>query len=143
LTSADLPAIRDLADQLGYAATLPEIADRLPVLEHSPAHGLFVAQVGDGAAAAVAGWIHVAASHALIHEPQAEIVALVVDEGRRGSGIGARLVAAAEAWARSRGLARVRVRCQVRREGAHRFYRREGYAHEKTQHVFTKNLGPI
>jgi GNAT superfamily N-acetyltransferase len=143
LEEADLGTVRELASQLGYGASAPEIADRLPPLRHSPFDGLFVASTSGGAgAAAVAGWIHVCASHALIHDPQAEIVSLVVDERLRGRRVGAALVAAAEAWARSRDLRRIRVRCQIKREGAHRFYEREGFQREKTQHVFGKPLTP-
>lgn len=136
LAAADLPAVRDLAGELGYEATLGEMAERLPPLEHSPSHAVLVAEE----AGSVAGWIHVEASHALIHAPCAEIVSLVVDGGRRSRGIGALLLRAAEAWARSRGLKRIRVRCRVEREDAHRFYGREGFALEKTQRVFTKSL---
>lgn len=139
LAAADLPAVRDLAAQLGYEATLGELAERLPPLEHSPSHAVLVAEVSGS----VAGWIHVEASHALIHAPCGEIVSLVVDGGRRSQGVGALLLRAAEAWARSRGLERIRVRCRVEREDAHRFYANEGFALEKTQRVFTKSLSGL
>jgi GNAT superfamily N-acetyltransferase len=54
----------------------------------------------------------------------------------RGKGIGARLVRAAEEWARSKGIATVLVRSQIAREDAHRFYLREGYERTKTSAVF-------
>lgn len=139
----DLAGAAVLAGELGYAATRGELAERLPALEHSPSHALLVVDApGSGAAgaAAIAGWIHVEASHALIHEPLAEIVSLVVASGSRGRGIGAALVRGAESWARSRGLRRLRVRCRVEREDAHRFYEREGFRLEKTQRVFSKSL---
>lgn len=139
VSSADLPRIRELADQLGYPVTPQQLADWLEGLFGSPADGLFVAARGE---APPVGFIHVAASRALIHEPQAEIVSLVVDERVRGRRIGSALVAAAQDWACSRGFRILRVRCQIKREGAHRFYAREGFAHEKTQHVFTKTLSP-
>ena len=72
---------------------------------------------------------------------QAELVGLVVDEALRGRGIGAALVTAAEAWARERGLARLRVRSNVTREATHSFYRRLGYEEVKRQVVFRKSLG--
>ena len=137
LREADLRAVADLAQQLGYAASPAELTDRFGPLAHSPAHAVLVAESAEGG---VAGWIHVGTSLALIHGPEAEIHSLVVDERLRGRGIGAALVAAAEAWARSRDLRRVRVRCQVKREDAHRFYTREGFTHQKTQHVFGKSL---
>jgi len=47
---------------------------------------------------------------------------------------------AAEQWARVHGFALMRVRSNVVRERAHRFYEREGYARVKTQAVFRKAL---
>lgn len=137
LVPSDLPEVSRLAAQLGYASPLPAFSDRLSSLSPSPSHGLFVAETVEGR---IAGWIHVAASHALIHDPEAEIVSLVVEERERGRRIGAGLVAAARAWARTRNLRRLRVRCRVERDGAHRFYGREGFTREKTQHVFASSL---
>jgi GNAT superfamily N-acetyltransferase len=139
LVDADLPAAARLASQLGYPAAPGALAERLPALAHSPSHALLAADV-DGV---LLGWIHVEASYALIHDPLAEIVSLVVDADRRSRGVGVALVRAAEAWARSRGLARLRVRCRVEREDAHRFYEREGFEREKTQLVFSKSLRRI
>jgi GNAT superfamily N-acetyltransferase len=139
LLPSDLPDVSRLAAQLGYGSPLPAFSERLASLAGSPSHGLFVAESSGGR---VAGWIHVAASRALIHDPEAEIISLVVDEEERGRRIGAGLVAAARAWARSRGLRRLRVRCRVEREAAHRFYVREGFHRDKTQHVFSQALGP-
>ena len=61
-------------------------------------------------------------------------------EASRGRKIGATLVAAAEAWARERGHGRMRVRSNVLRQPAHRFYERLGYAVTKRQAVFDKSL---
>ena len=73
----------------------------------------------------------------------AEIAGLVVDEERRGAGIGASLVASAADWARARGCRALRVRTNVIRERALRFYEREGFGRLKQQHVLEKPLeGP-
>ena len=72
--------------------------------------------------------------------PHAEIVGLVVSSKARSGGIGRRLVAHAEGWARLRGLQSMVVRSRVEREGAHRFYLREGYARTKTSAVFKKEF---
>jgi hypothetical protein len=50
------------------------------------------------------------------------------------------LLAAAEAWAREQGFASMRVRSNVLRERAHRFYLREGYLEKKRQAVFLKRF---
>jgi len=135
----DLEAVARLATELGYPARGADLAERLPALRQSPSHAVLVAELGGE----ISGWIHVEVSHALIHDPFGEIVSLVVDASTRGRGIGALLVRSAEAWARTRGLRRLRVRCRVERERAHRFYDREGFALEKTTKVFSKDLEPI
>ena len=50
------------------------------------------------------------------------------------------LLAAAEAWAREHGFASMRVRSNILRERAHRFYLREGYIEKKRQAVFLKRF---
>jgi len=65
---------------------------------------------------------------------------LVVTAAERGAGIGARLIAEAEAWARAQGVGSVRVRSNVTRERTHRFYLRAGYAITKTSYLFVKQL---
>lgn len=134
--AGDAESVARLARDLGHPQSPVEIVRRLDLLAAAPLHAVFAAESGGR----VRGWIHAAISHALVHEPEAEIVSLVVEEASRGRGIGAALVEAAEVWARGRGLARIRVRCRVEREGAHRFYSREGFSRLKTQHVFVKPL---
>lgn len=137
----DLAAAARLAQELGYPCHAAELAERLEPLRHSPLHAVLTAESEHATPSGrIVGWMHVEASHALIHEPLAEIVSLVVDSTARGRGVGASLIRAAEAWARSRGLARLRVRCRVEREDAHRFYVRENFTLEKTQKVFSKRI---
>jgi GNAT superfamily N-acetyltransferase len=63
---------------------------------------------------------------------------LVVREDARGLGVGRRLCLEVEEWARSRSVPLVRVRSQIKREDAHRFYLRDGYRKVKTSFVFEK-----
>ncbi|MBI2276500.1 MAG: GNAT family N-acetyltransferase [Dechloromonas sp.] len=51
-----------------------------------------------------------------------------VDEASRGRGVGAGLEEAAVELAKERGCDRIEVHCHARRELAHRFYHRQGYA---------------
>ncbi len=139
MAAEDLPAVRELAAQLGYSASAPDLSDRFEAIAHSPLHALLVAAAPGESPS---GFVHVAASPALIHASEAEIVSLVVEERARGRRLGASLVASAEAWARSRGLGAMRVRCRIERDRAHRFYERLGFDRSKTQHVFTKALVP-
>jgi len=73
-------------------------------------------------------------------EVRAEVNGLVVAEGQRSFGAGARLLAAAEDWARKHGCKSMSVRSNVIRERAHKFYERHGYEHYKTQKSFRKPL---
>jgi len=135
----DAEAIATLSGQLGYPATSEQIAGRLEAILNREGMGTFVAEV-DGI---VVGWIHMFGCERIESESSAEIGGLVVANGHRGAGVGAQLLAAGERWARGRGYDVVRVRSNVLREHAHRFYQREGYEPVKHQAVFLKTLaGP-
>ncbi|HZP67391.1 MAG TPA: GNAT family N-acetyltransferase [Rudaea sp.] len=131
----DAPALAELSGELGYPATPDEMRQRLPALLGATAT-VFVAE----AEGRVVGWIGVNLEPALTHAPSAIINGLVVAADRRGSRVGAQLLAAAEAWAAAAGVDDIRVRSNVSRERAHRFYLREGYVERKRQAVFGKLL---
>ena len=135
--TADVDAIAFLCGQLGYPSTAEDIERRLAEIVGDPNATVLVAgSHPDG----VVGWVHVRALHLITRDACAEIVGLVVDESRRGRGIGTRLMAAAEEWARNRGLSALRLRSNVIRDEAHAFYRRQGFASSKTSLLFTKTL---
>ena len=69
-----------------------------------------------------------------------EITGLVVSKAFRRSGVGRRLVAAAERWAGRQKVEFVCVRSNVRRRASHRFYRKLGYEAIKVQKVYRKRL---
>ncbi|MFH1143171.1 MAG: GNAT family N-acetyltransferase [Candidatus Eisenbacteria bacterium] len=133
----DAASIAALAGQLGYRVTETEIAGRLRSGSHRRA--ILVAEDGRGEPA---GWAEVTGTHHLISGPVAELAALIVDESRRGQGIGRGLVQRALLWARHNGYPILRVRTNVLRERAHRFYADQGFEREKTQYVFRIALGP-
>lgn len=129
----DAEAIAGLSGELGYATRTDEMRQRLASLTFNDV--VFVSNE-EG----VSGWLHAAVVRSLETEAFVEIRGLVVSERRRSSGIGAQLVAAAEQWARERGINRVRVRSNVIRERARKFYERLGYVVTKTQNVFDKTI---
>jgi GNAT superfamily N-acetyltransferase len=135
-TAADAEAIARLCGELGYPTAATDVEVRRGAIEASPEHVLLVAEV-DGI---VLGWLHASVVHSIEYERHAEIRGLVVDARARSRALGARLVAAAEHWALSRGIALMRVRSQILRERAHRFYERVGYNEIKQQKVFDKRL---
>ena len=131
-TPQDLPAIADLARQLGY----PDGGRHLAEICARDNHAVFVALESNR----VVGFIHVCTMLSLDSEPHGEIRSLVVDEAHRGRRIGEQLVSEAEKWTRSRSLGRIRVRSNVIRDRARGFYERLGYAVTKAQNVFDKSL---
>jgi GNAT superfamily N-acetyltransferase len=135
--SADAPHIAVLSGQLGYPATTAEVRRRLAAIRPASQHAVFVA---DSPEHGVIGWTHVSKQPLLEGEIRAEVNGLVVAEGRRSLGAGARLLAAAEEWARQHGCKGMSVRSNVIRERAHQFYERHGYEHFKTQKSFRKPL---
>jgi GNAT superfamily N-acetyltransferase len=136
ITPLDASEAALLSGELGYPVAPDVMRRRIEFLMRQPDHVIFVASFPEG----IAGWISVAITHHLCVESRAEITALVVSSGLRSRGIGRRLVTRAEEWALSRGLNEMLVRSRVSREGAHRFYLREGYERTKTSAVFAKHL---
>jgi GNAT superfamily N-acetyltransferase len=134
---ADAAAIASLCAQLGYSSTAEDIERRLAQASCGPDAAVLVA---DSRRDGVIGWVHVRALHLLTRDACAELGGLVVDEAWRGRGIGGRLMAAAEDWARRQGLDTLRLRSNVIRDEAHAFYRGRGFASSKTSLLFTKTL---
>lgn len=131
----DLPEVRGLAEQLGYPVDLDILSQRFSVIDSSTLHKLFVACDDEK----VIGWIHAGREmSSLLVEDRADIGGLIVDSKYRSKGIGANLLEAAEKWARSQDLNLVRVRSNIKRTEAHRFYQRQGYNLAKSWHLFTK-----
>jgi GNAT superfamily N-acetyltransferase len=64
----------------------------------------------------------------------------VVDARFRSQGLGRRLLAYAEDWARERGCTEIGLRSNVIRDRAHVFYEKLGYQHIKTQKAFRKHI---
>ena len=132
---SDAQRIAALLLQLGYEVPLAHVEACLQ--DRDPDREFLVAVVPR---AGVVGCVTVSERRALLAVRRAEIESLVVEDEYRGNRIGALLVQAAEAWARRRGCATVRLLSNVVRERAHRFYGRLGYDVLKTEHVFQKHL---
>jgi GNAT superfamily N-acetyltransferase len=135
----DAERIAQLSGELGYPSTAAQVATRLRQLKPTSKHAVFVAESPD-AATGLIGWVHVSVAHLLECDIRAEVNGLIVAEGQRSAGAGAKLLEAAEEWARRRGCRGMNVRSNVIRERAHKFYERRGYEHYKTQKAFRKTL---
>jgi len=133
----DANEIARLATQLGYPSSAERIRARIERVE-AEGLGRILAAVDERGT--VCGWTHVFVAHRIESDAFAEIGGLVVDEGSRNRGIGRLLLEEAEKWAAAHGVAVLRVRSNMIRQDAHRFYERAGYSCIKTQGVFDKRL---
>ncbi|WP_052213654.1 GNAT family N-acetyltransferase [Belnapia sp. F-4-1] len=120
---ADLPALPGLLAQLGYPMAAEEAARRLATVLAAPGHAVLVAVREK----AVLGLMHLFLRPALEKPPEVVVQALVVEAGLRGSGLGGRLLRAAEDWARAQGQPSVSLHSGAQREAAHAFYAAQGY----------------
>jgi ribosomal protein S18 acetylase RimI-like enzyme len=138
MSANDLQAVAKLAAQLGYPNSVEEVEKRFSEIHKQEDYALFVAKSD---ANEVLGWVQInAESTSLLVGPRADVAALVVDEKCRSQGIGRALTQIAEKWAQSKHLTLIRVRSNISRQEAHRFYQREGYDLSKTAYMFTKTL---
>jgi GNAT superfamily N-acetyltransferase len=130
----DSAAIAALLDQLGYPTDASVVGSRLERLR-VVGDRVVVAEL-DGA---VVGLAHLQVAPALERErPAAKIAALVVDEARRGEGVGRALIDEVEREARARGCELLYLTTAARRTDAHAFYSRIGL--EETGKRFAKDL---
>jgi GNAT superfamily N-acetyltransferase len=136
LSVDDAEAAAELSSQLGYPSSPGDLRKRIEELSHTTDRVAFTAVV-DGQ---MVGWIDAAMERHLQYAASAVIGGLVVREDMRGQGVGRRLCVEVEEWARSKSVALVRVRSQIKREDAHRFYLRDGYRKVKTSLVFEKSV---
>jgi GNAT superfamily N-acetyltransferase len=131
----DADAIASLLTQLDYPAEGDAVRERLPRLREAGDKLLVAEQDGR-----IVGLAQVHVSPSLEYDaPAAKLAALVVDEAHRRSGVGAKLVAAAEREARARGCVMLYLTTAERRGGAHSFYERIGLEH--TGRRYGKLLG--
>ncbi|MBS0223797.1 MAG: GNAT family N-acetyltransferase [Proteobacteria bacterium] len=136
LLPADLPVAAILLDQLGYALGEAEVRKRFERVRRAPDHLARVAEI-EGR---VVGLLHVFERPALEKPCEAVVQAIVVNARTRGAGVGAALMADAEAWARARGLRSVTLYTNIDRAPAHAFYEGLGYAKTGTSHLMRRGL---
>jgi GNAT superfamily N-acetyltransferase len=135
-SQGDAEQLAYLCEQLGYPVAVEQLSLRLTSLLLQSDHALFVAERQDGH---LLGWVHVYRCVLVHTDPEAQIGELVVDAAVRRSGVGHRLMQAAEQWTREQGCWAIYLRSNVSRADAHRFYHKMGYA-VVTSSVFCKSL---
>jgi GNAT superfamily N-acetyltransferase len=132
----DAEMVAALSASLGYPADAFEMRSRIEELAHSHDRIAFAAVLQD----VVVGWVDAAVERHLQSKPVVVIGGLVVADDMRGKRIGQQLCHAVEQWTIQVGIATVRVRSQMKRAEAHRFYLRDGYNQVKISAVFEKDV---
>ena len=121
--------------ELGYPAWPDEIPARLKELAlDAQSSVVWIAEL-EGTVVGIA----TAKKFPAIHQsaPVVWLTVLVVSEKARGRGVGKRLVAEAEEWARDQGARKIALTSALHREEAHDFYKRLGYEHTGVRLVKT------
>lgn len=134
-TSIDAPALAVLMTELGYPTSVPEMSQRFAQISQRSEYATFVAEADGG----VIGMVGVAVVPSYVRRANGQIMALVVAPHMRGRGIGALLMARAEAWLARENVARAVATSAHRRADAHAFCERLGY--RDTGRRFVKTLG--
>ena len=134
----DAGEISRLTGHLGYEVSPADVSARLSRMLGREDQQFLVAEL-DGRPV---GWIHVSVAEYLETGAFAAVNGLVVDRDVRSRGVGQLLLERAEEWARDRDVPLIRLWSTTSREGAHRFYERQGYMKIKTQYAFVKSLRP-
>jgi PhnO protein len=132
----DAEMVAALSASLGYPTNAFDMRSRIEELANSNDRMALAAVLQD----VVVGWVDAAVERRLQSNPVVVIGGLVVRDDMRGKGIGQQLCHAVEQWAIQIGIAAVRVRSQMKRADAHRFYLRDGYTQVKISAVFEKDV---
>ena len=131
----DATEITTLSHQLGYLISEEQTLQNINALMQSKHHAVFVAVDKK-----VTGWMGVSYNISLESPPLCEIHGLVIDEEYRNKGIGKMLIEKAKQWSTSKGVNKLRLRCNTKRTDAHRFYINAGFTEIKQQKVFEINI---
>ncbi|MGI6577205.1 MAG: GNAT family N-acetyltransferase [Eubacteriales bacterium] len=125
-----------LNQDLGYYYPEEKVKDRIAYITENTKDVIFVAEL----AGEVVGYIHGSPYENLYNDPQVNIMAFVVKERYRKSGIGSDLINTLETWAKENGFNGMRLVSGFDRLDAHRFYQNHGYIFRKNQKNFIKSF---
>ncbi len=126
---------KELLRQLGYELTDEALRNNLALIDDSPHDWIYLAIADDQAV----GLMHVK-RQIQIHTPvRLEVVALVVSDAHRGSGVGKILLNQADKLAQEMGLPEIVLHSSQKRVEAHGFYQNYGYQNVKTSYWFSRN----
>ena len=123
---SDIPALTELINELGYNSTMDEIKTRFENIKNHQDHKTFIAVTDTE----VSGMVGVTKNFSYEQNGiYVRVLALVTHSRFRQKGIGKKLMAVAENWAKEIGAQKVLLNCGNREERtiARLFYKRIGY----------------
>jgi GNAT superfamily N-acetyltransferase len=131
----DAPEVASLSQQLGYNLSPSETRKQILEIRNSHDNCAFVAVIDE----TVIGWVHAFKTIRIETTSFVEIGGLVVDENYRGKGVGKTLVNMVREWCVEQKITSLRVRCNIKRPEAHKFYLTIGFKESKEQKVFQQD----
>ena len=132
----DSKGVTKLAEELGYPSSEKKVSEILEtVIEHDD-HRMIVAENENE----LIGYIHMVSSLSVGSDRFVEIAALSVLDEYRKKGIGKALIAESNNMAEEKGIEYVRIRSNIIRQEAHKFFEQRGFRNLKTQEVFIKKI---
>lgn len=132
----DVAGLSPLLDHLGYRVDAGTLTERFAAVSRRPDHRLLIAEAASG----LVGFAHAFLRPAIEKPVEVVVQALVVDPACRGTGLGRRLMAGIEDWARGLDVGSVALYSRIDRSDAHAFYGRLGYRPAATAHLLRKTL---
>ena len=133
----DSGSLARLAGQLGYPCKEDDVGIRVGSYINSRKCRIIVAELG----AELVGWTSLDVIDHFYLEPYVDISGFIVDERYRNLGIGKELVKEAVRWTRENGYSVLRLKTNITRKDAHRFYESNGFIKTKEQFVYARNVG--
>lgn len=133
----DAKAIVELSLQMGsHALSENETRTMIAKFYNQKNEVIFVAEKESQ----ILGYVSIYCNFEILTGPQARIDVIVVDENTRGLGIGRKLMAQAEEWAKEQGSQTMKLASNAKRTDSHTFYEKIGYEKTKEQFQFKKEL---
>jgi len=136
MTTKDAEPVNALSKQLGYPLSIEQTLQNVKAVLQSQDHTAFVAEYENE----IVGWIGAAQAIMIEVLPHCEINGLVIDEHRRGMGIGKLLIDSVKHWAKEKGNEKIGLHCNVKRTESHLFYEHLGFTELKQQKNFVINI---
>ena len=127
----DIGQLLALMHELGYEMDSADLLNRIEQIKTEGSKLVVAENNGE-----VVGVVHALVNIRLAEGKVGEIVSLVVKSNSRGKGGGKMLVTHAKEYLFASGCTSLRVRANVIREDAHKFYKAMGFRELKTQKVF-------